>query len=120
MTDTFDYTEYPVGFTGQDTLIVFSDDTMSTQQPPGFYYMDSSGNYLGRIDNQHFEFIKGDQYSYKKAAWRPDWNEELGLVVYSQKDTTFQGTKIAVTNLDGTYYETFTSGQYGFALLAMV
>ena len=113
LTATYEYTEYPVGFKGQDTLIVFSDDTMSTQQPPGYYYMDLNGNYLGRLNNPHLEFIRRDRYSYLKAAWKPDWNEALGLIVYSQKDNTaFRGQKVAVTNLDGSYFKTYTSGEY--------
>ena len=90
---------YPVGLKGQDTLIVFSNITEETGQPPGYYFMDFQGNYLSRIDNPYIG--KSEQ-----------WNNDIGLFVFYEIDTVNGGRKIGVTNLDGSYYRIYTSGQY--------
>ena len=36
----------------------------------------------------------------------------MGLFVYAQSDSTIPGYKISVTNLDGSYYRSYTSGEY--------
>ena len=96
--------EYAVALKGQDTLIVFSHTVAETGQQFGFYFMDLEGNYLSRIDNPYLGFNSS-------KAYNPNWNDELGLFVYAEIDSTVSGSKISVTNLDGSYYETYTSGE---------
>ena len=99
--------DWPVGLKGQDTIIVFA----YKDGKPGFYLADLNGNYLGTIDNPHLELINRNGIN-KKAAYNPNWNDKLGLFVYAQSDSTIPGYKISVTNLDGSYYRSYTSGEY--------
>ena len=103
--------EWVVGTIGNDTLIAITNDTAATHAPRGFYYMDLEGNYLSYIDNPHLEWINHNGVN-KKAAYHPDWNNELGLFVYAEIDSTVPGFKIAVTDLHGSYYRAYTSGNY--------
>ncbi len=103
--------EYVVGFLGSDTLIVFSNDTSATHGPYGFYLMDLNGNYISYIDNPHLELININGVN-RKAAYNPDWNNKLGLFVYAAKEPDVPGFKIAITDLKGTVYKTYTSGEY--------
>lgn len=110
LTDTADYSEVPVGFKGADTLIVFSNDTATTHQPLGLYFMDLSGHYLSRIENPHLELINHNGVDVK-APFNPEWNDDLQLFVFAQVDSSlFPGFAIAVTNLDGSFYQTYTDG----------
>ena len=109
LTKTFWYSEWPVGFKGLDTLIVVSTDTAVTKQPMGFYFMDLNANYLSRINNPHLELVNRSGINLK-AAYHPEWNDELDLLVYAQVDSAFPGIQIAVTNLDGTFYKTYSTG----------
>ncbi|KPK90331.1 hypothetical protein AMJ80_08540 [bacterium SM23_31] len=102
---------YVIGLKGQDTLIVFSNNTKDTGQPIGYYLMDLEGNYLSRINNTNLELINVKGIN-KKAAYNPNWNNKLGLFVYAQSDSTIPGYKISVTNLDGSYFRSYTSGEY--------
>ena len=90
---------YAVDLKGQDTLIVFSNITEETGQPYGFYFMDFQGNYLARINNPYI-------------GYRRQWNNDIGLFVFYENDTVNVGRKIGVTNLDGSYYHIYTSGNY--------
>ena len=103
--------EFVIGFKGADTLIIFSNDTATTHQPMGFYLMDLEANYLSFIDNPHLELINVDGVN-KKAAYNPKWNDELGLFVFAHLDSTIPGYRIAITNLDGSFYQAYTSGNY--------
>jgi hypothetical protein len=109
--NTPDPSEYVVAFKGSDTLIVFSNDTSTTHAPSGFYYMDLNGSYLSFIDNPHLELINRNGVNLKSAL-HPDWNNKLGLFVYAQIDSTYPGYKIAITDLKGKIYKTYTSGEY--------
>ncbi len=103
--------EYIVAFKGSDTLISFSNDTSTTHTPYGFYLMDLNGNYISYIDNPHLELINRNGVNLK-GAYNVDWNNKLGLFVYAANDSTFPGYKIAITDLKGTTYKTYTSGEY--------
>lgn len=109
--NTPNFSEYIIAFKGADTLIAFSNDTSTTHAPYGFYYMDLYGNYISYIDNPHLELINRNGVNIK-AAYHPDWNNKLGLFVYAASDSTLSGYKIAITNLKGTIYKTYTSGEY--------
>jgi len=111
LTSTADYSEWPFGFKGADTLIVQSNDTSSTRQPPGFYFMDLNGNYLSRINNFHLETVNRNGVDLK-AAFNPEWSDELQLFAYADVDSAYPGFRIAVTNLDGSYFQIYTNGDY--------
>lgn len=103
--------QYVIGLIGADTLIVFSNDTATTKNKPGFYLTDLQFNYLSFIDNPHFQYHSPSGF-LRNAALNPEWNENLGLFVYALVESGFAGYKIAVTNLDGSYYRVYTSGDY--------
>lgn len=103
--------ERVIGMIGADTLIVFSNDTATTKNKPGFYLTDLQFNYLSFIDNPHLEYINRNGVN-RKAAYNPEWNDEVKRLVYAQVDSGFAGYKIAVTNLDGSYYRVYTSGDH--------
>ncbi|MFX0201744.1 MAG: hypothetical protein ACFFCW_37015 [Candidatus Hodarchaeota archaeon] len=109
LTNTFGPSEWPVGFKGLDTLIAFSNNKAATKEPLGFYFMDLNANYLSRINNPHLELVNRSGINLK-AAYHPEWNDELDLLVYAQVDSAFPGIQIAVTNLDGTFYKTYSTG----------
>lgn len=111
LVDRSETAEYVIGMIGVDTLIVFSNDTEITKNKPGFYLTDLSFNYLSFIDNPHLELINRNGVN-RKAAYNPEWNDEMKLFVFAQVDSSISGFKIAVTNLDGFYYKTYTSGEY--------
>jgi len=101
----------PMCMMGDDKLVVASTNTEETGQPRGYYLMDLEGNYISRIDNPNFEQIVRNQLR-KKGAWNLNWNDKSGLFVYTEDDSTIQGYKISVTNLDGSYHRSYTSGEY--------
>lgn len=112
LTQTADPSEYVVGIKGRgDTLIVFSNDTSMTHQPWGIYLMDMNGNYISYVDNPHLELININGVN-RKAAYNAEWNNELGLFVFAHKQPNVSGFRIAVTDLDGSHYEVYTSGNY--------
>lgn len=106
--------EWPVGFKGADTLIVFSDDSLTTGQPWGFYFMDLDGKYLSRIDNPHLEHTNPNA-STPWATYSHDWNDEKGLFTYSMSDSSYEGFRIAITDLTGAIYRSYTEGYRDFS-----
>jgi len=98
---------WPVGLKGQDTIIVFA----YKDGKPGFYLADLNGNYLSTINNPYFELIQVNSVT-KKGVTNLNWNDKYGLFVYSEIDSSVDGRKISVTNLDGSYYRSYTSGDY--------
>ncbi len=111
LTQTRDPSEYVIGHKGADTLIAFSNDATTTGQPMGFYLMDLEGNYLAYIDNPHLELINRDGVN-KKVAYNPEWNDDSGLFAFAETDSTLAGYRIAVTDLYGTCYKSYTNGLY--------
>ena len=105
------YCVRPVCMMGDDKLIVLSKNIDETVHPQGYYLMDIEGNYISRIDNPNFEHIVRNQLR-KKGAWNLNWNDKSGLFVYTEDDSTIVGHKISVTNLDGSYHRSYTSGEY--------
>jgi len=98
---------YAVGMKGPDTLIVFSNNTAETGQPIGLYFMDLDGNYLSRIDNP---YLRSTIDGVTIKSYFPNWNNEIGLFVYSEINSTISGYRISVTDLEGTYYKHYTYG----------
>jgi len=101
----------PEALIDENTLIVFSNDSLVTGQPPGFYLMDINGNYLSRVNNPHL--LGRSKSGMLIRARCIDWNNRLKLLLYAEAIQTIHITyKISVTNLDGTYYRNYTSGEY--------
>ncbi len=100
----------PRAVISSDTLMVFSNDSVTTGQPPGFYFLDESYNYAKRINNPHL--IGYNKNGYLREALGLDYDRESGLIVYSEHHTDTIGEKISVTNLDGSYYRNYTSGDF--------
>ena len=61
--------------------------------------MDTAGRHLCYLD-----------HPYLTGAI--EWNRARRLFVFSQQGPGYPGRKIAVTNLDGSSYKTYTSGKY--------
>jgi len=102
---------YPEALISPDTLMVFSNDSLVTGQSPGFYFMDTNGNYLSRLNNPHL--LGRSRSGMLIKASGIDWNSRLRLLVYAEAIQTSHITfKISVTNLDGTYYINYTLGEY--------
>ena len=103
---------YPAVLADSERLIVFSSDSIETQQPEGFYFTDRNGKYLSRIDNPHL-MSKTRVNKLTREAFTLDWNEASGLIVYAEHfavGAINNNRTISVTNLDGSYYKRYTSG----------
>lgn len=109
-TMTFRSTVVPYGLLGRDSLIVFSDDPSAPGSGKGYFIMDLEGRYLARIDNPQLEHINIGGIT-KWGAYYPTWNDDLKLFTFSRVDSTVRGFKIAVTDLEGSPYREYTSGE---------
>jgi Tol biopolymer transport system component len=69
------------------------------------------GNYLSRIDNPHLDLINRDGINLK-AVYNPDWSDEKGMFVCAASDSDHAGYRIAITNLDGSFYRIYTDGDF--------
>jgi len=103
---------YPETFINSNTLIVFSNDSLVTGQPPGFYLMDTNGNYLSRVNNPHL--LNRNNIGELLQSVHFDWNNELELLAYSEifQGPQYLGNRISITNLIGTYYKSYTPGDF--------
>lgn len=103
--------EYPVAMIDPDTLIAFSNDTATTKEPWGYYFMTPTGRYLSYLTNEHLRLINRGGIT-TKGAYYPNLNRRVGLLVYAETESTFAGHKVAITDLSGNYYNTYTKGDY--------
>ncbi|KPK95540.1 hypothetical protein AMJ80_05005 [bacterium SM23_31] len=99
------YIYYPLDIKGTDTLIVNGKNTEGDEKIRGVYFTDHEGSCLTLINNPYLETSK----IFGKFL---RWSNDLGLIVYVENDTTLGGTKISVTNSDGSYYRCYTSGEF--------
>ena len=105
-------TVIPYTMKGQDTLVVFSgEQNYAGQGPLGYYFMDLEGNYLGLVDNPRLEYVNRDGV-IKKGSLSPEWSDEVELFAVAYHDSTFEGYKIVVTDLNGSYWRELTSGEH--------
>ena len=104
-----EFGETVIGFFEPEMMIVYTNDTVRTGEPAGYFYMDLNGEYHGRINNPHLERIVTDHVT-KKAPWYMNYSRHNNLFAFTQVDSSTPGYEIALTNLDGTYYKRFTSG----------
>lgn len=105
------YSVYPVALLSIDTLIIFSNNTEETQQPVGYYLMDSNGNYIDKINNTHLDYINRNGI-IKKGALNIEYSASSNLFVFAEIDSNVEGYKIAVTDFSGNYYKEYTAGNF--------
>ena len=67
-----------------------------------YVLIDISGHHFSVLNNPHMT---------RKNAGDPDWNSDLQLFVYSDMVEN-RKRKICVTNLNGSYYRSYTSGEH--------
>lgn len=89
-------TVIPYGRKGQDSILVLSNE-MQAPDGAGFYFVDGdTGQYLERIKNKKLGF----------RALEPAYNNTLNLIAFQDIDST-GATVLAVTNLDGSFFEEY-------------
>jgi len=105
-------TVIPYGRKGRDSILVLSSDSLAPgpQDRPAFYFVDAqTGEYLTQIENEHLRFVPWedpDRGGWRQGAFRPAYNDEKDLIVFSFGNAEVQGT-IAVTNLNGSLFRAF-------------
>ena len=99
----------PIGILHTDTLIVTAVD--KTLNIYGVYRMDLEGNIHRKFNNPHFDrpFVDG-RVLY--GPYRFHYSMELSQFLLAIRKENERGFRIAATNIDGSYYEEFTSGEY--------
>jgi len=100
----------PVELLDMNTLLVYSYDQSYVDFPVGFYKMDISSKDLTPINNPYLSNMIERDWKNILFLDAFDWNEELELLVYSEMYPNVANHNISVTNLDGTYYKSYTSG----------
>ena len=91
---------------------MFSDEFAQTGDGPlGYYFMNFEGEYLSYINNPNLEGINRDGITMK-GAFSLSWSDAQGQFAIAYHDSTFEGYKIAVTDLTGSYYREYTSGAF--------
>jgi len=111
----FPWMAYPVDLLPPDTLIVFSNDTVSTVQQEGYYYMSASGEFLARINNEHLVHYREDaEYPQNLYPYRGNlrWYDDIQLFLIDQPGVnfmpgTFFQTRIAFTSREGSVLRPF-------------
>jgi hypothetical protein len=93
---------FPIGLKGQDILIAFASSEVEPIKPPGYWLLDSEGNFISKIENTYLKVTKENL----------NWNDKLGFFIYAEYYSTTRGYKISVTDLYGNYYKSYTSGCY--------
>lgn len=98
----------PLGFLHPDTMIIYFGDN---NENPGRYKMDLYGNIYDKINNPYFERkIVGGVVKSGPRTYHYSMVLETFLIAMITEEA--EGCKIIATNLDGSYYEEFTNGDY--------
>lgn len=84
-----------------------SPDTLLVKDPGDFFLFVPKSGDLIRLDNPHLDFV-ASFYSPRSI----DWSERRRLFVIVQGQWDTPGSRIAITNLDGSVYRELTSGEY--------
>jgi len=104
---------YVVDIVGPDTLIVFSNDTLTTGKSQGYYYMSNDGQFLSRINNDKLIYYNmNNPYPYLYPfLGKLRWYKDLQLFAFDDWGNWIPGgymdTRFALTNQDGSYYKFF-------------
>jgi len=103
------YRTYAVDIVGPDTLIVFSNDSLSTGQPEGFYYMSTDGQFLSRINIETALYRRPDNPNTYIGSIR--WNESIQMYIIHERGNFIPGggviSRIAISSKDGSFYKYF-------------
>ncbi|MFC1554866.1 hypothetical protein ACFL7D_09545 [candidate division KSB1 bacterium] len=105
--DRFPYRVYPACAINKDSLIVYSKDPQGTGETPGFYIVNSDGEYVYKLKCPNLVKV-WNEGRYTTEARDLDWDSEKRLLVFAEFDPENVVTHISVTNLDGTYYKKYT------------
>lgn len=92
------------------TLIVLSSNTPLTDGPEGYYYMNTSGEFLGPVNNPQLRLEHDDNHLSTRLAIDIEYNPYLELFVFALVDSGVSGKAICITNLDGSYFELLSNG----------
>jgi len=103
--------EYAVGMLNADSMVIFSNDTATTNGPIGFYYWSQTAGYGQFLSNPNLQYINVGGIA-KKAARNLDWSDKRQLFVLAQSDSTMTGYRIAITNLTGSVFQAYTNGDF--------
>jgi len=104
---------YVVDIVGPDTLIVFSNDTLTTGKSQGYYYMSNDGQFLSRINNDKLIYYNmNNPYPYLYPfLGKLRWYKDLQLFAFEDMGDWIPGgyidIRFALTNQDGSYYKFF-------------
>ncbi len=102
--------EMVVDFIDANTMITwFSRHRDSGTEDNGYYLMDSDGNYLSKITNPHLVYLVVDDKIYQ-GAMNLRYNPSSELIVFTQRDSILSGFGIAVTDLEGSFINRYTTG----------
>ncbi|MFC1492529.1 hypothetical protein ACFL6O_01115 [candidate division KSB1 bacterium] len=100
----------PLELLDKNTLLVYSYDQSNIDFPVGFYKMDIISRELTLINNPYLRNMIERNSKGVLFLDAFDWNEELELLVCSERHPNLDSNIISVTDLDGTYYKSYTSG----------
>jgi hypothetical protein len=103
-----EYLSSPVGIKDAETLIVLSANE-SAGGPPGYYYMNMNGGFLGPVENQYLRLEYDQNWVSTRLAMGLEYHPNHELFVFELVDTLKEGKRICITNLDGSYFEELTS-----------
>lgn len=93
----------PVERIGRDTLIVRG----RIERRVVFFLFDPRSGGLTPLNNPHLD-IEARYVLYRDL----DWNEKRRLLAFVEEEEGSRQTRIAITNLDGSFYQELTSGEY--------
>jgi len=100
---------YVVDIVGPDTLIVFSNDSLKTGQPEGFYYMSTEGEFLSRINIETALYRRPGKHNTSIGSII--WNELIKMFIISEPGNFIPGggigRRIAISNKDNSFYKYF-------------
>lgn len=115
---------WPWSLKGRDMLIVESMDPAAPgrdgETGPGYYFMSRDGRYLSRIRNPYLDWRRNGSGQWMPQAFFPSFSEEeerFAFVIDASNlaggpALRYSGTRIAVTNLDGSFFRIYTTGEY--------
>lgn len=97
---------YPLDIISSDTLIVFSNEFGALE----FYLMDLDGDYIKKVENPYIAGINESGVT-QRGIFDLAWNDSLRLITAGYiNGSEFDGFKIIVTDLNGTFFNEFTNG----------
>ena len=105
---------YAVSLVPPDKLIVFSDDSLVTGQPEGFYYMSTEGEFLLRINIEKLVYYS--PHGIRAPTSCVQWNNVFQLFAFTEIGNFITGGmpigRISLSNKDGSFYYQYSSGNY--------